>query len=235
MSDCAKIMIPFVEALGATGGETENEACLLDTMQFIGGVASAALQDPATRFDPIDRLIIAPAGFELSSIRDNGSRRDLDLLVLDTRPEKIAEVETLAGSCIGDELKISVFGLHQATELGRMKAHPFGKRAYWSAVSDRYVSPSPDLGQPPKLEKSIFPFAANLPPECLETWNLQLGKPGEEFVIPVAHPGSALLNYATRSLAGLRGKDAVKVRKMADNLLAKDPEMKDWLLGGPGQ
>ncbi len=82
------------------------------------------------------------------------------------------------------------------------------------------------------MEKALFPFAVPLDREVLEDWKLEIG--GEEFI--VTNPASAILNYLTRSVSGLRGvKDGPKVQEMASQIFGKSPELAEWCVDGPGQ
>ncbi len=94
-------------------------------------------------------------------------------------------------------------------------------------LSDRYMSDDASgVGM-----KALFPFCAPIDKQALETWNLQIG---DTISIPVPHPGASLINYVTRSISGLRPKDAVKVEEMASVVFEKQPEVADWIADGPG-
>jgi hypothetical protein len=103
-------------------------------------------------------------------------------------------------------------------------------------LSDRYVEESG--GEIRRLQRALFPFAVEVDPESLVTWRLQVGK--EALTTPIPHPGATLLNYLTRSVSGLRPKDAGKVigtpeqPGLAPRILAV-PGMKEWLFDGPGR
>jgi hypothetical protein len=43
------------------------------------------------------------------------------------------------------------------------------------------------------------------------------------------------MNYATRSISGLRAKDAEKVQRMAVNVFDQVPDFIDWITEGPGR
>lgn len=199
----------------------------------MGGIGSAALTHAGTEIFPAERRITTSPDFledpavrmALDPIRADGSRRDLDVLVLSADEEAIAMVEAAAERTVDGQLDVSVFGLHKAVELREQVANPFGWRAFKTFVSDRY------LWESGRVDKALFPFGVELDREALETWSLEIG--AEEF--PVANPSSTVLNYLTRSISGLRPKDADKVDAMAGQVFAKAPELAEWAVDGPGK
>jgi len=201
----------------------------------MGGIASAAIQHPGTEIRVDEHLIVTSPDFltskasrqALQPVRENGTLRDMDALVLSTDPDEIAAIETAAGTTIGDRLEISVFGLHKAAQLREQVANPFGWQALKTFVSDRYV----DVDYDGAVFKALFPFAVEVPTEALETYSLEVGRE----VFPVANPAAAILNYWTRSISGLRPKDADKIQAVAANVFAKAPELVEWMVDGPGQ
>lgn len=224
--NCIEIVAPFSERL--------HDDHALAPVQLMGGIASAALQHEGTTISLKDRTIVTSPGFledpatqqALSAMRPNGTLRDMDALVLSSDPMQIAAVEATARQTIGDQLEISVFGLHTVGELYRQIEQPFGVSALKTFLSDRYVG-----GEGGLMYKALFPFAATLPEEALETYSLEVGKD----VFPVANPAAAIMNYWTRSISGLRAKDADKVQQLAGEVFAKAPELVDWIVDGPGQ
>jgi hypothetical protein len=179
------------------------------SVQLMGGIGSAALKHPGTVILLDERRIVTAGSFltdessrqDLSPIRPNGTLRDMDALVLSDDYEVIDEVETIAEETIGDQLDISIFSLRPGSYLEEQVAQPFGIKALKTFVSDRYVRE--DGGR----DKALFPFAVEIDPEVLEDWSLEIGND----VFPVANPASAILNYLTRSITGLRHKDLAKV------------------------
>src|SRR5690348_15812051 len=53
----------------------------------LGGIASAALQDPATHLNVQDSEVVARPSAEMSVMRDNETRRDIDILVGSVVPQ----------------------------------------------------------------------------------------------------------------------------------------------------
>ncbi len=221
---CIEIVEPFARALWEEG---------VTNVQFMGGIGSVALTLPETEIFVNHNTVATPETDELhekiGQFRPNGTLRDLDGLVLSDDPEVVARVQTLAEEVIGDELELSFFGLHNMARLQRQVEHPFQSVAkVW--VGDRYVTI--ERGQIIEAKKAIYPFAVDLPEEVLEPWWLQIGN---REPMPIPSPAAAPLNYTTRSLSGLRPKDAEKVQQLVENLEQKAPELIDWMIEGPGK
>lgn len=220
MTNCVEIVRPFTEAIGKT-----------DDLQLIGGVGAAALVNAETVIVTDEKTVIAPADLFLPQRRDDGNLRDFDALVLSSQPEHIRAYEAIGEEIIGDELELSFFGLRPAAELEWQKRHPL--RALKQFLADRYVEQD-ESGKITEAYKALFPFSAPMPIETLETWRLYVGE-DDPAPAPIPHPGTTVLNYLTRSISGLRPKDADKVGRMARNIQQKAPEIRDWIMDGPGQ
>lgn len=216
--NCIEIIEPFTQRISEF---PEIE------MQLIGGVGSAALAHPELQVDFEDRTITVPEDLHLPQFREDGNRRDLDVLVLSPDKREVKEVEKFATEVIGDELEISVFGLKETSQLDRQKQRPFGLSAMKTFLSDRYVS---GVNGTTQVYKALFPFQVPFNPVALQTWSLRVG----EMSFPVPHPGMSIANYYTRSISGLRPKDAEKVGLMAENVFARSPETLKWLTEGDG-
>jgi hypothetical protein len=231
--NCIDIVRPFNNALHERAlVSAEGEAV---RVQLMGGIGSAALKHPGTVILLDERRIVTAGSFltDKSSRRDlnpnrpppNGTLRDMDALVLSDDPKIVDEVEAIAEETIGDQLEISIFPLRPGSHLAEQVAEPFGIKALKTFVSDRYVRE--DGG----MDKALFPFAVEIEPEVLENWELEIG----DDVFPVANPASAILNYLTRSISGLRHKDHDKVQDMAGHIFPKSPELVEWMVDGPGR
>jgi hypothetical protein len=216
--NCVDIVMPFRNQL--------EKAHLLDGVQLIGGIGSAALTDEASIILPDEATVIAPDGLYLPQHRADGNLRDLDVLVLSSNPGRIRMIEMMAKASIGDELEISVFGLRNAEHVEKQMAHPvLGLKALKTFVSDRYVE------RDGSIDKVVFPFSVPLEAAAMESYALEV----KGAVFPIASPPGALMNYATRSISGLRPKDADKVEDMAANVFGKVPDYVDWIRTGPGR
>lgn len=217
------LVMPFVQALGP-----EHD------LQIVGGVGSFVLGTENVEIKPEERLVIASADTDfdqLGQFRDDGNRRDLDILVMSSMPRRIEEVEAIANETVGKELVLSVFGLHQFNQLHQQQQHPWLSLAkVW--LADRYVIEAPTSIRYAK--KALFPFEVDMELETMDNWQLIVGK-DDENPIPIPHPGTVILNYLTRSISGLRPKDADKVEKLSRNVFAKSPELAEWIVDGPGK
>ncbi len=223
---CGAIMEPFVQAL--------NMQLDLAQVQIIGGNGAAALVNRDTVIDLAAGTIEAPETCDLPRLRADGSVRDLDILVLSTNPEETAAVNTLGERLIGGELKISAFGLKSRADLERQRNRPLSTtlRVF---LADRYVTIVGDKRNGLVAVdgyKALFPFRAPIGVATLESFQLRVKG---RVPVPTSHPGATILNYLTRSISGLRAKDAAKVETMAENVLGRYPEIKAWILDGPGR
>ncbi len=221
MKNCVEVILPLREAIGGR-----------DDIQLIGGIGTAALTHPKTAIVAGERRIVAPADLNVPQFRENGTLRDLDVLVLSTKRERIEEVEDTVRGIVGDELELSIFGLKPAVKLSAMKYDPL-RAARSQFVSDRYAFETSENGII-YARKALFPFEVSIHPETLETWQLYIGKK-DKYPTPIPNPGASVLNYLTRSVSGLRPRDVKKVHEAAQNIAAQAPEMTDWLMDGPGQ
>lgn len=220
--NCIEIVTPLISELNGRG--------LLDNFQLMGGIGSAVLKHLGTEILPEEQLIVASPDFcegnvDLCPTRPNGTMRDLDALVLSDDPDYVAEVEAVTEDFVGGALEVSVFGLRKAAYLQRQKERPFGMVSLKAWLSDRYME---DDGT---MLKALTPFAVTLPVESMESWTAKIG----DNYYPVMNPGVSLLNYATRSISGLRPKDADKVEAMAAHVGTKWPGVKEWIHDGPGE
>jgi len=211
--NCVEILRPFGEALdGATD------------VQLMGGISSLALTNPETKIDTLTNTVVAPSDFFIPNLRDNNTLRDVDVLVTSSDQSRVDEVASLLRSTVGSSLERSVFGLRKYEALQSQIISPLGFKALSTFVSDRYERPN---GQ---LFKAVFPFSVPIDPTSLEPWNLEVN--GHSFLIP--HPGMTLINYSQRSIAGLRDKDKVKLGQIKDKVYSESPEIKGWIMDGPG-
>jgi hypothetical protein len=224
-STCGPIMETFLQALDRRPD--------LPPVQIIGGNGAAALLNSDTVIDLESRTISAPSSCDLPRIRADGSVRDLDTLVLSTDPGEVDAVRVLGDESIGGELKVSTFGLRTMAELTAQRDRPLRSTAR-IFLADRYVTTTTDAEGSPVFEgfKALFPFQVPITNEILEGFHLVLDG---RHPVPTSHPGATILNYLTRSISGLRSKDAAKVEAMTENVLTRYPEISDWIHDGPGR
>lgn len=189
-------------------------------IQIMGGIASTALRHPDLVVDFVHKELRVPE-VDIPIFRPNGTLRDADVFVLTENTERIQEVKKTLVQSIDDQLIASVCAIHPFRAYERQ----IGNQT--EITSDRYrVNPFKK-----DYAKVLPPFVATIDPEALETWQLIVN---DELTIPVSHPGATFSNYTQRSIEGLRPKDAKKMNAAARNVFAKAPEIKEWLLDGPG-
>lgn len=193
-------------------------------IQLMGGIGSAALAHDGTRIDMDNKEVVVPDDFELSTQRDNGTLRDLDVLVQSSSPDAIDGVEEVVSLTIGNALEHSVFGFRSAEALARRQNHPLGFVAFKTFLSDRYE-------QSDGMVKSLVPFSVPIDPESLETWTLAIG----DMRVPIPNPAMSLINYTNRSITGVRPKDKDKLDKIITTTFSKEPLLREWAVDGPGR
>lgn len=221
--NCLDIVEPFIEALSVHASESD--------VQVLGGIGSAALTLDEAEIFPEQRLVAVPETSELlqrvSQYRPDGTQRDLDVLVMTTDPKELASVEAIAEDIIGDQLLLSFFGLQTSTALRKQKRHPLQSLAkVW--VGDRYVAPNFEKNG---MVKALFPFEVEAPAASFQPWHLAVG---DHEPMPIPSPAVTILNYMTRSVSGIRPKDAPKFAEIVTTVEKKAPELMDWIIDGPG-
>jgi hypothetical protein len=217
--DCIEIIRPFAERL--------DQARV--NGQMIGGIGSHVLGLPGVEIDPVRKQVSYNGSVELPQLRSDGTLRDLDFLVLSTNPDDISAAETIAQDVVGNQLVLSFFGLRSALQLERQRRDVVGSLGK-VFVSDRYAE-TDSTGAITCATKALFPFKAEMSPETLETWTLIL----PDYELPIPHPGTTVINYATRSIGGLRPKDRQKVNQLTNNIAIVAPWIPEWIVDGPGK
>jgi hypothetical protein len=170
----------------------------------LGGIVSGALRHPDTRFDHDVLATYAAPDSPEGVLRDNGTRRDVDLLVSAVLTKKEAEaIKEEVARAIDDALVVSVFGLDRykpkANRLRRTIAVPK------SWTSRRTI----DDGGVNRYE--LFPLSQEVPAETYEPWSLVLPSGAK---VSTLSPAGHVEAYSMRSISGLRPKDAKKVAAM---------------------
>lgn len=219
MANCIEIIKPFAQELAQTNIKG----------QTVGGIGSHVLGLAGVEINPDEKYIAYDGPVELPQYRSDGTKRDLDFLVLDTDEEKVNTAESLARSTLGDALELSFFGLRTMAQMERQARSVASLAKVF--VSDRYAEMNPD-GSISRCVKALYPFASDMDLASLETWTLKLR---EDYVLPIPHPGMTIINYATRSIGGLRPKDRAKVNALTENVLDTAPWIHDWIMDGPGK
>jgi len=159
IGDAVDIARGFVDELYKGG--------LASDVQIIGGVGSAALGNSGVELYPEDKLIVVPQGLKLPRYREDGTLRDLDVLVTNVDDEVLAAVDLAAKASVPKgALDRSIFGYQPLSRLEDQIRNPVLAAALVH-VSDRYVEQ--EGTEVITAQKSVFPFAVDVPPEALET------------------------------------------------------------------
>ncbi|HEX5797677.1 MAG TPA: hypothetical protein VFX86_04795 [Candidatus Saccharimonadales bacterium] len=201
---------------------------------MLGGGAAAALTDPNTQIDVENHRIIPPSDITKSQYReDNGTKADVDILVLSTDEEVVDSVRNALtprekGKYDGNEeerglareldkpgarLKIGVTGLMPGSEYHDQPANPLGKaiklfKKDWVSQRLQYHSDVRSV--------AISDVEVQLPQDYFEPWQMVL-KNDETVAVP--HPLIQVLCYLSRASHGVREqRDGEKVDKMMHNI-----------------
>jgi hypothetical protein len=194
-----------------------------DALLF-GGVGMHALLDPRTQILWDEKQIIPPPDIFQDSVRRDSSGnpttvRDMDLFVVGADTAIIDNTERAAAEILGSRMRVDAFGLNvlgdawkggDSRKLAKFMAHI---KAF---TCDRMIDVDGDIGPAGAMYKGIYPIFSRLAEGTLEPWSLVL--PNERGIIHVPSPHEIILNYLTRSVGGLRPKDAEKVHELAMRL-----------------
>jgi hypothetical protein len=186
----------------------------------LGGIASGALRHPDTVIDTATRTVIAAEGSGELTVRQNGTTRDIDILVDDVLTDETADrVKASVAEATGGALVVSVFGLDAHTPdtpASRLK----NTATHW--VSRRTI----DENRTHRYE--LHPLSQAVPRESYEPWRLYTP---DNRVVNIFNPAGHVLAYAMRSVSGVRAKDTDKLYEMTNNVL-RHPELKDEIKEG---
>lgn len=196
--NCFEIVSAIDEPLTNALGET--------AYAVLGGITTTVLMNPRTLIDEREQTITPPPEINLSSIRENGTQRDIDVLVMSSSSEVVNQVEDQVEEILGDELEVSVFGLKKASYLKSKKLRTILQ------VSSQRVEVSPQT-----IKAVLGPIEADLPRELFRPWKMQL----PSGTLSVLHPIAHALCYRTRSINGVRPRDLEKLAIMEANIAAK--------------
>lgn len=171
--------------------------------RVLGGIGIQAVLT-AEQINPAVKEIVLSPDAELSVIRENGTRRDIDMLICTSDREWIMEAKDIVTDAVGKELSVSVFGLRDRVN---------GPRR-WDFLTQRYID---------KDSGDVFMRCDNieekLPESFLEPWVVKSSQLNP--VAQVISPAAQLVSYKTRSITGIRHKDREKVDRLS-GLLAEN-------------
>lgn len=187
----------------------------------LGGIATAALAEPTSFIDSEENQIFCTDTGDIPTIRDGGTKRDIDILVGDVLDKETARmIKATVEEAVDDALEVSVFGfgIYEPT-ISPAKA---AKLAGSGWTSRRTIDPSGVI----RLE--LFPLTREIDPVVFEPWTLIT--PNQDKV-SVMHPAAHVLNYATRSISGVRNKDREKLAQATEQVL-ENGRFIDDIVGG---
>ena len=179
---------------------------------MLGGIATAPLAEPNSFIDPDENQIFTTDSGDIPTIRDGGTKRDIDILVGDVLDVDTArKVKASVEAAVEDALEVSVFGfgVHEPM-ISPVRA---AKMAGTGWTSRRTI----DSGGVIRLE--LFPLIREIDTAIFEPWTLIT--PNQDKV-SVMHPAVHVLNYATRSISGVRNKDREKLAKASKQVFEND-------------
>lgn len=180
-------------------GFAEFTSKLKDRCSVMGGVALHA----ATygRIDWGERAISIGNDTVLSQYRENGTRRDLDVLVHSTDKLITDDYRREIRDIVDGELTASVFRLWDYDE---------NRSGYFDLLGRQYIDKS---GRTFWRTSGI---ETELPMESLEAWNIiRNGRAVCEVLNPVAQLGA----YMNRSINGEKLKDVDKIRRLRNTIM----------------
>lgn len=180
---------------------------------LLGGVASAAYCDPSTGFE--EGVVFAGRDSDLSTLRENGTRRDIDVLITGVTSEEQDRAAVAAiNEAVMGSLEVSVFGFREhSPEVGGSARIKSTAKAW---TSNRTVD------EQGVWRYELFPLEQAVLPESYRPWQLVLA---DGSTVQVLHPVGHFLAYTMRSISGIRDKDVAKVAEMRSNVIDALPMM----------
>jgi hypothetical protein len=173
---------------------------------LLGGISAGAIAHPTTKFDHYNRLIEPTADSAEFNIRDNGTKRDADVLVLDVLSEHQAElIKQAIAAAVGSRLVVSAFGVDRREDISPQDTWWTSRRTLDNRGTHRI---------------QMHPLEQILPEESYIPWDMQLPEGG---TVRTLNPVGVRFAYGFRSVSGLRPKDKDKVAAMQVRL-QQEPE-----------
>lgn len=174
------------------------------TVCLVGGTTvdpNATIQDGATYLTP---------EADLSTIRPNGSTRDLDLVAITTDQEAIKTARAIAQLASRGDMEVAVFGLSPYKQ-------PEGRLARASAALGTWVSRR-EIDKAGTVHHKLYPLEAPVPDSAFRH---RLVFPNGLGEAQTFDPVYGAISYMLRSTGGLRPRDRQKVSGMVENLKAR--------------
>lgn len=193
--------------------ELAMDKCLAPDQRYfvLGGISTSAMKHPDTYFDHDSRVVYAPDESAESVIRENGTTRDVDILIDGVLPNEQADnIRATVAEAVPD-LKISIFGFDEHRPV-LTRRERIG-RAFKEWTSKRTVD------EDGNLHYELYPLSQQVQPESYEQWKLVAG---EEAVTSVLNPAGHLLAYKMRSISGVRPKDIPKLTDLNNRVMSDE-------------
>lgn len=182
------------------------------TYFVLGGIATSAMKHPDSAFDHASRVVFASADAAEPIVRENGTIRDIDILIDSVLGDEEAKrIKTTVADAV-PELEVSVFGFEPHMPITRPGQR--AKKAVKEWISRRTIDKT---GQ---IRYELYPLGQEVQSESFAPWKLVAD---EGTVINVLNPAGHMLAYMMRSISGIRYKDAAKLRELSTSVLA-EPE-----------
>jgi hypothetical protein len=160
-------------------------------LRVVGGFAAAALLESCA-IDPVEHVITLGSDADLPAVRDNGTKRDLDMMSLNTDPALYRPMLHTAVAASAGRLTISLFqAMADGTEHDYLRKNKHVIDATSGAQTHR-----------------VGPFEAAVPDAATTAWRVVLDS-GQSF--SVNEPRFHVISYAIRRLRGVHAKDAAKI------------------------
>lgn len=193
------------------------------TYYVLGGIPSSAIRHPKTEFDHDSEIMIAAPGASDLVMRENGTRRDIDILIDDVLEDEYARTIVEAVEEVTEkQLEVSVFGFdaHEPAVTGMQRL----KRTAAEWVSSRTVDAEG------AIRYELYPLSQIVPPESFRPYKLVFDRSGTR--VNTFNPAGHVLAYGMRSITGIRFKDREKVGDMQARVF-DDPVLKEEIMDGP--
>lgn len=147
-----------------------------------------------------EAIVLSPDA-QLPNIRDNGTRRDADVLICSVDDADIKQGKTTLQDAIGDDVVVSAFGLL-----------PYEKRSHWlSFVGDRYLQGDSIDDPNAALFYRTCSVETEIPMGSILPWPVVMN---DEVVCATLSPIAHLGAYKNCSVSGLRPKDRQKFEEL---------------------
>lgn len=187
----------------------------------VGGVVTDALMHENSWYDhATDTLVATDMAAAKPIIRENGTRRDVDVVILDhISDERKDRVKHAIGesvrNAVGQKMVVSVFAFEKRKKLDVVNRVVSTLRNW---TSDRTID------EDGVLRYEMYPLEVVVNPESYEKLSTLRLPNGVE--VPIFYPTGHILAYDMRSISSRRFKDMKKVPEMEKRAYA-DPVFKE--------